>query len=209
MSKGKIDVVFNVTSYGSDPKVLMRAMLRKEGSNTKGASIAVALVLKPHHEIKKFETFQLIAANYKKLDELDQAAKEIFNFNELKNFFEVYNEKYNGILVAYLLLHENINGTQLEIRTSPFAGIYLTISKTISKIKDFIVRGIKWVLNWLYKQRRKIALMLLLVIAFNGLLYRILVEVLIFLITYVIRMINLETYISMHLKRIDLMKEQK
>ena len=71
MSKGKIDVVFNVTSYGSDPKVLMRAMLRKEGSNAKGASIAGTLVLKPRHEIKKFETFQLIAANFKKLDELD------------------------------------------------------------------------------------------------------------------------------------------
>ena len=178
--------------------------------------------------------------------------KEIFNINELKNFFEMYNETstaiydesineiigavegvidsfeetvdkpfdellldlledtldfgfnfiiyfcnygLNGILVAYLLLHENINGTQLEIRTSPLAGIYLTISKTISKIKGFIVRGIKWALNWLYKQRRKIALMLLLVIAFNGVLYRILVEVLIFLITYVIRMINLETYL--------------
>lgn len=76
MSKGKIDVVFNVTSYGSDPKVLMRAMLRKEGSNAKGASNAGTLVLKPRHEIKKFETFQLIPANYKKLDELDQAANE-------------------------------------------------------------------------------------------------------------------------------------
>jgi hypothetical protein len=31
----------------------------------------------------------------------------------------------NGIFIAYILLQENINGTQLTIKTSPLAGLYL------------------------------------------------------------------------------------
>ncbi len=74
MSKGFIDCVFTISNYGADAKVVTRALLRKKGSNAKGTSISGALVLKPRHEIQKFETLQLIAANYKKLDALDEAA---------------------------------------------------------------------------------------------------------------------------------------
>ena len=74
--KTKIDVVFNVSNYGVDPKVTMRALLRKENAVYKKGSIAGALVIKPKYEIKRYETFQLIAANYGLLDELDQAAND-------------------------------------------------------------------------------------------------------------------------------------
>lgn len=73
MSKGKIDVVFNITAYGADPKITMRALLKKQNANSKKGSIAGALLLKPYHEISKYETFQMIASNYGKLDELDEA----------------------------------------------------------------------------------------------------------------------------------------
>ena len=74
--KTKIDVVFNVSNYGVDPKVTMRALLRKENAVYKKGSLAGALVIKPKYEIKRYETFQLIAANYGLLDELDQAAND-------------------------------------------------------------------------------------------------------------------------------------
>lgn len=74
--QGKIDVVFTITNYGSDPKITMRALLKKKGVISKKGSIAGALLLKPYHELAKYETFQMIAANYKKLDELDQAVMD-------------------------------------------------------------------------------------------------------------------------------------
>lgn len=74
MSKGTIDCVFTISNYGADAKVVTRALLRKQGSVAKGASISGALVLKPRYEIKKFETLQIIAANFGKLDALDDAA---------------------------------------------------------------------------------------------------------------------------------------
>lgn len=74
MSLGKIDVCFTITNYGSDPKIASRALLRKEGAIVKNGSIGGSLLVKPAHEIKKYETFQLIAANYNKLDDLDNAA---------------------------------------------------------------------------------------------------------------------------------------
>ncbi len=74
--KTKIDVVFNVTNYGVDPKVTMRALLRKEKAVYKKGSLAGALVIKPKYEIKRYETFQLIASNYGLLDELDQASND-------------------------------------------------------------------------------------------------------------------------------------
>ena len=74
MSKGFINCVFTIQNYGADARVTTRCLLRKEGSNAKGASISGALVVKPRYEIKKFETFQLICANFNKLDALDEAA---------------------------------------------------------------------------------------------------------------------------------------
>lgn len=55
MSKGFIDCVFTISNYGVDAKVVTRALLRKKGSNAKGTSISITLVLKQCHEIKKLE----------------------------------------------------------------------------------------------------------------------------------------------------------
>lgn len=76
MSKGFIDAVFTIANYGADARVTTRCLLRKQGSNAKGASISGALVIKPRYEIKKFETLQLIAMNFNKLDALDEAAMD-------------------------------------------------------------------------------------------------------------------------------------
>lgn len=76
MSKTKLDIMFNITNYGLDPKITMRALLRKANSTHKKGSISGALIVKPRHEIARYETFQMICAQYNKLDELDNAANE-------------------------------------------------------------------------------------------------------------------------------------
>ena len=68
--KGTIEVQFSISNYGPDPRVTTRAILRKKGSNSTGK--AGCLIIKPKHEIKKFETLQLIASKYGKLNELDE-----------------------------------------------------------------------------------------------------------------------------------------
>ncbi|MCR5786411.1 MAG: hypothetical protein K6G28_01760 [Acholeplasmatales bacterium] len=117
-------------------------------------------------------------------------------FDFLLNFIIYFcNYGLNVILLSYIFFHETISGTQEKIRTTPLAYSYYCIIKTIDMIKIKTVKGIKYVLNIIYKYRRIIAGVVLIVITANGWLYKVLVELLIFLITYIVRMINLETYI--------------
>ena len=101
----------------------------------------------------------------------------------------------NVIILAYIFFHEAITGTQLSLKTSPPASLYLLIIKSIDKLKALIKKALKKLKNYIYQERRKLALIIILYLLSNGILYKILVEVLIFFITYIIRMINLETYL--------------
>lgn len=74
--KTKIDILFGIAHYGVDPKVTMRAVLRKEGALYKKGNLAGALLIKPRFEIKHYETFQLIVAQQGKLDEFDNACSK-------------------------------------------------------------------------------------------------------------------------------------
>lgn len=101
----------------------------------------------------------------------------------------------NVIILAYIFFHETITGTQLSLKTSPPARLYLLIIKSIDKLKELIKKALKKLKNYIYQERRKLALIIILYLFSNGILYKILVETLIFFITYIIRMINLETYL--------------
>ena len=197
-------------------------------------------------------TLFLIVLNFNSFIETTNRFCEIADISNLKNFFEVYNDKstviydesikeieeavsgfiesiettidkpfeeillefladaldfglnfiiyfcnygLNGILISYIFFHEVMSGTQITIKTSPLAGLYIKINNFLATIKNNIIKGIKWLLKQAYIHRRKIALALFLFLFGKGIMYRFLVEFLIFLITYVIRMINLETYI--------------
>lgn len=59
-----------------------------------------------------------------------------------------------------------------------------------------MVKALKRLLSLLKNYRRKIALLILIIFIANGYLYRFATEVLIFIITYIIDMINLETYLT-------------
>lgn len=132
----------------------------------------------------------------------DITFEEVF-FNiltTLLNFsfdFIIYfcNYGLNIIFIFYILLNETFNGEQLKIRTSPLALVYMTINRFMDKVKNGLLMIINRFLSFISRNRRVIALCITLVLSANGILYRFLVEFLIFFITYFIHMIALETYI--------------
>lgn len=65
----------------------------------------------------------------------------------------------------------------------------------ITKLRKSVIKGFKLIIKFLSKNRRTITLIILGILLGTGILYKILVESVIFIIVYVIRMINLETYL--------------
>ena len=110
-------------------------------------------------------------------------------------FIYFCNYGLNAILVAYIMLHETFAGEQITIKTSPLAFFWIKLNNLIDSIKNSIIMFFRYLLCLLSRYKRIIVLSLFLMLCANGFMYRFLVEFLIFFITYVIRMINLETYI--------------
>jgi len=101
----------------------------------------------------------------------------------------------NVLLLCYIFMHETFTGTQETIKTSPLAHLYIIVDKTLDTAKKTVLNVIKKGLHFLSINRRKITIQVLLILVANGFLYRFLVEALIFIITYIIHMINFETYV--------------
>lgn len=121
----------------------------------------------------------------------------LYNFLDFSLNFFIYfcNYGLNIILVLYIFLHETFSGTQLEIRTTPLTFLYLKVDSFFLKIRTKTKQGIKWCFNWLSDHRRPLTLYALTALLACGILYRIIVEIIIFAIAYVIRMVNMETYL--------------
>ena len=121
----------------------------------------------------------------------------------LSNFFDfmfnlfIYfcNYGLNLVLIFYIFLHETFAGTQMNIKTSPLALTYIKVDIALTKAKDLTKSALKKALNWMSYNRRLLTLSALALLFACGFLYRVLVEVIIFIICYFIKMINLETYL--------------
>ena len=124
-------------------------------------------------------------------------AEFLYNLLDFGLDFFIYfcNYGLNAILIAYILLHETFAGEQLNIKTSPLAYFYIKINNLLNNFKNGVIWLFRQVLNFLSSNKQIIVLSLFLVLCANGFMYRFIVEFVIFLITYVIRMVNLETYI--------------
>lgn len=111
--------------------------------------------------------------------------------------FTIYfcNYGLNVILIGYMMLHETFTGEQEKIKTSPLARLFILIDSLYQTAKKAVIKAIYYVLGQVSYHRRTIALWLSLILMANGFLYRVLVEFIIFFITYIIHMISLETYI--------------
>lgn len=114
-----------------------------------------------------------------------------FGFNIL---LYVFNYGLNVIILSYIILYENLNGTKLEIKTSLLARIFTKLNNFIGFIINAFKRALKALFKLLKKNRRKLAALIIIFTLANGLLYQILVEFIIFILRYLILMINLETY---------------
>lgn len=124
------------------------------------------------------------------LDIIDNALTFVFNF-----IIYFCNYGLTIILVLYLFLHETFNGTQLDIRTTPLAFFYLKVDNLRFKIRDKIVSLISKFKEFIHKNKRTIFLLILGLLIANGFIYRLLIEFIFFIITYIIYMFNLEIYI--------------
>lgn len=193
----------------------------------------------------------LVIVNIDSFKETTNRFKEIFKFEELKCFFELYNINNNVIVneiqeeikqfiqniinyldqpkkdffeslgdfcynafdflldciiyfgnfgmnilfILYIYFHEVFTSTHLEIKTTKLAKFHLQIKKIINKIILFIKKLIISILKTLKKLRKVLLTIFLLYISSNGILYKILVELLIFIIVYIYKAINLECYL--------------
>lgn len=102
----------------------------------------------------------------------------------------------NILFITWLTLHKTLNGTQPTIKTTSLAKLYIKVHTLLDKIKQAVVKALKRLLSLLKKHRRKIALLIFIILLANGYLYRFATEFIIFIITYIIDMINLETYLT-------------
>ncbi len=116
-----------------------------------------------------------------------------FTFNFLIYFC---NFGINILFITWLTFHETLNGTHLTIRTSPLATLYIKIHIILDKLKQAVVKAFKGLLSLLINNRRKVALLILIIFLANGYLYRFAIEFIIFIITYIEAMINLETHLT-------------
>ncbi len=116
----------------------------------------------------------------------------IFLINFINYFLNI---GVNVLIFIWIFINENINGTNLKIKYSKSALLFLKINELINLITRIIKNFLKMILNQVSIHRRKIALVFLLFIISNGLFYKILVEILIFIVAYIYHAFNLETYV--------------
>lgn len=99
------------------------------------------------------------------------------------------------MLICFIAFHETITGENKSIKTTPIAQAFIWLDQLFVKVRCMIKNVFHYLLGWLNHHRRLIFLAVVLVLIANGVLYRILVESIIFVVTYVILLINLETYL--------------
>lgn len=114
----------------------------------------------------------------------------------LTNFLIYFcNYGLNLILISYIFFKETINATNLKIKTTPLAYLYIKINNTLVLIKERIRNLLIKTHNILIKNKDKVILLLFITLLSSAILYQILIELLIFIITYIRSVINLETYL--------------
>lgn len=100
----------------------------------------------------------------------------------------------NILMVLFICLNETFTSTHLEPKKTLGAKIYLFIFNIIKRIICFIKTIIKTIIKFISKNRRFIALNILIILFANGMLYRIIVEIIIFIVVYIYKIFLSETY---------------
>lgn len=101
----------------------------------------------------------------------------------------------NILFILYIYFHEVFTSVHLDIKTTKLAKFHLQIKKIINKIITILKTIILKILSILKSLKKVIFITFLLIISSNGILYKLLVEVIIFIIVYIYKAIELESYL--------------
>ena len=107
----------------------------------------------------------------------------------------VLNVGLNVFVVMFIYIRESIHGENLKVKTSIPARIYMAIRRFICFIFRKLKQFLKYLLKLIKKQKRKIALAILLITIANAFLYELIVELVIFIAAYIYHSLNLEAFI--------------
>ena len=107
----------------------------------------------------------------------------------------VLNVGLNIVVLSLIFVRESIYGTNLNIKTSKAAYIYIKIRSFIGLTINNIKRFIKYLWHSLKIHKRKVALILLLITISNGFLFNLFIEIIIFLVAYIYHSFNLDSYV--------------
>ena len=100
----------------------------------------------------------------------------------------------NILLVIVIILHETFTKEEAEIKTSNGAKFYLLIQSKKSMFWNFLKLKLKSLWSYIKTKKRPILFHIFLILVSSGYAYLFLVEFIIFLEVYLIRLFNLEMY---------------
>lgn len=100
----------------------------------------------------------------------------------------------NILLVIVIILHETFTKEEAEIKTSNGAKFYLWIQSKKSMFWNFLKLKLKSLWSYIKTKKRPILFHIFLILVSSGYAYLFLVEFIIFLEVYLIRLFNLEMY---------------
>ncbi|MBR6072302.1 MAG: hypothetical protein IKP77_05680 [Acholeplasmatales bacterium] len=124
-------------------------------------------------------------------DSFMQILQGFFNFLYIALMY-VLNVGINLIVILFIFIRESIYGTQLKIKTSKLALVLIKIREFFTFILNKIKQFLKYLLHQLKKHKRIVLLFVLDILISNGFLYRFLVELIIFLESYIYHMFNFD-----------------
>lgn len=101
----------------------------------------------------------------------------------------------NALMLLFIYFNETFTTTHLNTKKTLGAKIYLFIFSIIKKVITFINLVIQTIIRLISRHRRFIALNIIFIILANGILYKVLVEAIIFIAVYIYKAIIAETYI--------------
>ena len=133
----------------------------------------------------------LFDENISLIDKLNNLLLKIINLL-LDIIINFTNIGLNIILLISIILHEEFTKEVEKIKYTKGAIIYLKINNFLKLIIKQIKITIHKLLIYLKHHKKIIALHLLLILLSNGILYRIIVETIIFIEVYLIRLFNYE-----------------
>lgn len=126
------------------------------------------------------------------LDILNNVLNLTFNF-----LIYFANIGINILFILFIYFNETFNATKQKIKKTIPARIYLFIFGIISFLVSSLALIIKKTIKLVSDKRRIIGFNIALYLLFNSILYKIIIELLIFLLVYITRAINQQTYLLM------------